>query len=123
MMPTSADNLQLRPCRNRKTGVFQHPFCELRVATTGDMQLLRPEKIMPKYHLNICCGDNVIVDLEGSELENLEKAQSEAVADARDMMSRAILDGRDLSSNHWIEIMDEHGQLVATVHFADTIET
>ncbi|TDW35789.1 hypothetical protein EV128_102334 [Rhizobium azibense] len=76
---------------------------------------------MPRYYFNIIAGDGVREDLEGSELPSLERARIEAVEDARNLMSAAMLLGQDISSRR-LEICNEAGDVLLTVPFMDAIK-
>jgi hypothetical protein len=67
---------------------------------------------MPRFHLNIFDGDKLIVDDEGSPLPDLDAAQREAVAAAREMWAAAIVAGDDLAGYRF-EIAAPDG---ATLH-------
>jgi hypothetical protein len=75
---------------------------------------------MPRYYFNIVTRNSVREDFEGSELSSLEQARSEAIEDARALMSDAILLGQDISSRR-LEICDEEGDVLLIVAFADAI--
>ncbi|MBU1314788.1 MAG: hypothetical protein KJ947_17950 [Alphaproteobacteria bacterium] len=75
---------------------------------------------MPKYFFHHVTKAGQVRDLEGSELPDLDHARTEAVLDARSLMSDAIRQGRDISSRS-IQISDEQGTVLLTVLFADTV--
>jgi hypothetical protein len=54
-------------------------------------------------------------------LSSLQKAQAEALLDARSLMSAAILEGDDISGRS-IEIRNEAGELLFTLPFSETIK-
>jgi hypothetical protein len=58
---------------------------------------------------------------EGTELPSLTAAKSEALIDARGLMSAAILEGDDISGRS-IEICNEAGELLFTLPFSETIK-
>src|SRR5947207_739010 len=69
------------------------------------------EKPMPRFYFNVRAGLVVIEDEEGTELPSLTAAKSEALMDARGLMSAAILEGDDISGRS-IEIRNEAGDVV-----------
>lgn len=75
---------------------------------------------MPMYFFNVRIGTDVVADPEGVELASPEVARAEALADARELMSEAVLRGRDISEQSF-EITDDAGRLVLAVSFADAI--
>jgi hypothetical protein len=76
---------------------------------------------MPVFYFNVITGGKAIADLEGTDLPNLEAARSDAIADARELMSAAVLDGRDISQRQ-IEICGESGDILLVVRFTDAIK-
>jgi hypothetical protein len=77
---------------------------------------------MPLYFFNVRCGSDTVVDLEGTDLQDIDLAYREAIEDARQLMSNAILEGRDISSRY-IEIRDQAGELLLTVPFLQAISS
>ncbi|KEQ07421.1 DUF6894 family protein [Pseudorhizobium pelagicum] len=75
---------------------------------------------MPRYFFHHVWKAGQVRDLEGSELPDLEHARTEAIMDARSLMSDAIRQGRDISSRS-IQISDEGGTVLLTVPFADAV--
>ncbi|TCU07024.1 DUF6894 family protein [Rhizobium sullae] len=75
---------------------------------------------MPRFYFNLVTGSGVVVDPEGTELATLDEARSEAIFDARTLMSEAVLRGRDISDQQ-IHICDDAGTLLAVVAFGDAI--
>jgi hypothetical protein len=73
---------------------------------------------MPQYYFHVCNGNGLVEDEEGQELPDLETARNAAIRSARDIMVRNGM--LDLSS--FIEIEDEHHQLVDTLGFADAVD-
>ncbi|ACS60556.1 DUF6894 family protein [Rhizobium sp. WSM1325] len=76
---------------------------------------------MPRFFFHILTRTNIIRDEEGTDLTDLGAARSEAIKDARGMMSMAIREGRDLSHRH-IEICDAVGTLLLKVAFSEAYE-
>lgn len=75
---------------------------------------------MPRFYFSIVAGDQVIPDLDGTELAAIEDARAWAIADARGLMSDAILLGQDLSQRA-MRISDEAGNIVLVVQFSEAI--
>jgi hypothetical protein len=75
---------------------------------------------MSRFYFDVVAGDNVISDDEGTELLSLESARSEAISDARYLMSQAILKGDDVS-HKVVRVRGEDGQTVLSVPFAEAI--
>ncbi|MDB5645823.1 hypothetical protein [Methylobacterium sp.] len=63
---------------------------------------------MPRYFLNIRDGADVIEDLEGSILPDIEAACREAVAAARDILAEKLRAG-EVMDGQVFEITDEAG--------------
>lgn len=76
---------------------------------------------MHRYFFNVRKGSKTVVDPEGSELPDLAAARAEAIENARDMMSRAILKGYDISRRYVIDICGEDGSVLLQVPFAEAI--
>jgi hypothetical protein len=74
---------------------------------------------MPRYFFDLV-GQQTITDIEGSELASLNEARSEAIEDARAIMSDAVRAGYDVTARR-VEIRDEAGELLAVVPFADVL--
>ena len=74
---------------------------------------------MPRYFFDLV-GQQTITDMEGSELASLNEARSEAIEDARAIMSDAVRVGYDVTARR-VEIRDEAGELLAVVPFADAL--
>jgi len=75
---------------------------------------------MPTFHFNIISSQSTVIDVEGTTLMSLETARHEAILDARAMMSTAILEGDDISSNS-IEICNDDGDVLLMVGFKEAI--
>jgi hypothetical protein len=73
---------------------------------------------MPLYYLNICEAQGVTKDLEGYELSGFDAALREASEGAREIAADAIRSGRAVGEMS-IEVTDEHGVTLATVHLQD----
>lgn len=72
---------------------------------------------MPRYFFNVRSRSDLVSDHEGTELASLEEARLEAILDARAAMSRAILQGQDVSRRYVIEIVDASGTLLLSVPY------
>jgi hypothetical protein len=71
---------------------------------------------MKRYYLHLFNSAGSAPDEEGKELPSLEAARELALLSIRDLLSEeAKVRGR-------IEIADETGQLLATVHFPEAFE-
>jgi TPP-dependent trihydroxycyclohexane-1,2-dione (THcHDO) dehydratase len=71
---------------------------------------------MPRFYFNVTTATETIIDQEGTELANIDVAQSEAKHDALALMSDAMREGRDISSRS-IQICDETGHVLLIVPF------
>lgn len=60
------------------------------------------------------------LDDEGQELPGFEAAEAVGVQNARSIAAEQVLQGK-LTLWHRIEIVDESGEVVKTIHFADAI--
>ncbi|SES22533.1 hypothetical protein [Rhizobium sp. NFR03] len=74
---------------------------------------------MTEFYFNIVTAAGTILDDEGTDLRDLDIAQTQAVKDVRALMSDAILGGRDISGRV-VEICDSSGEVLRTVPFMDT---
>lgn len=75
---------------------------------------------MARYFFNVVKASGVVKDIEGFDVPSLEHARQEAIMDARQLMSMAILEGRDVS-NQRIEIVDEAGKVLHVLPFREAI--
>ncbi len=73
-----------------------------------------------RFFFNVITASGPVTDLDGTELASLEEARAEAILDAREQMSDAIRDGRDVSSRS-IEICNEAGDIVSVLPFREAI--
>jgi hypothetical protein len=76
---------------------------------------------MPRFRFHIRSKEELIEDEEGANLVDLAAAIDEAVKGARSLIGDDVLNGF-LDLDQRIEIVDENGERVATVKFADAIE-
>ena len=74
---------------------------------------------MERYFFNLY-DDDVALDEEGAECLDLAAAKARAFAGAREMACAEVLQGL-LTLDHRIEVVDESGALVWTVHFGDVV--
>lgn len=75
---------------------------------------------MPRFFFHLY-DDIVARDEEGQELPDEEAARSKAFVSAREMVCAEVLQGH-LNLRHRIEVEDESGMLLASVHFRDAVE-
>jgi PAS domain S-box-containing protein len=75
---------------------------------------------MPRFFLDVLNGGEVREDPEGQDFADLDAALAEAVASARDLVARAIMQNEDVSGRSFL-VRDENEQTVATVPFRDTL--
>jgi hypothetical protein len=76
---------------------------------------------MPRFHLNIRQRGDVVEDIEGIELPNLDAAVENAMAAAREMIAEGVK-ANDLSAIQCaFEIADEAGVLLRIVWFAESL--
>jgi hypothetical protein len=61
-----------------------------------------------------------IEDYEGAAFEDLSSVRDEAIGAARELMSGAILQGKELKSSKF-EIADQHGRTVLILPFVEAI--
>ena len=76
---------------------------------------------MPRYFLHIRSSHGDIEDSEGLVLADLEAAQREAVAAARAILCEEVMIGH-LHLDERIDIENERGELLLSVHFRDVIQ-
>lgn len=75
---------------------------------------------MPTYYFHLH-NDVDVPDECGEELPDMETARAHALSMARFEVAEAAKQGRILLS-HRIDVEDEHGVVLATVHFRDAVE-
>lgn len=73
---------------------------------------------MARYFFNVIAAADSIVDLEGSELPDLQSARTEGIEQLRELMAEAMRSGVDISSRR-LEIREASGTLLATVCFTE----
>jgi hypothetical protein len=75
---------------------------------------------MPRYYFHLF-NDVTSIDEEGAEFPSEAIAVQRAQANAREMAAESVRDGH-LVLSHRIEVGNETGDKIATVHFGDVIE-
>ncbi len=75
---------------------------------------------VPRFFLHLY-DDIIARDEEGQEFPDAEAARKSACVSAREMASTEVLNGH-LDLRHRVDIEDESGTLLATVHFRDVID-
>lgn len=71
---------------------------------------------MPRFYLHIRDGHELIKDGDGVDLPDVNSAQEEALASAREIFADLIRAGKLLDGRQF-EIVNEVGQVVATIPF------
>lgn len=66
-------------------------------------------------------NDVVSRDDEGLELTDVAAAMRHAAASAREMAAQSVREGH-LVLDHHIDVTDDEGAMVGTVHFRDVVE-
>ena len=74
---------------------------------------------MPRYYFHLF-NDEVCRDQEGADLPNQAVALQHAATNARAMAAASVSKGH-LVLHHRIDITDEGGDAVGTVHFRDVV--
>ena len=75
---------------------------------------------MPRFYFHLF-NDTQVPDPEGIDLPDAKIALQRAASAARVMAAESVREGR-LVLSHRIEISDETGASVGTVHFGDVVE-
>ena len=75
---------------------------------------------MPHFHLHMRHGPDRVEDIEGAEYNNLMSARTQALAAAREIMSRRVKQGKDADASRF-EIADDGGDIWLVVPFLDAI--
>ncbi len=76
---------------------------------------------MARFYLHVCNGGGFVEDEEGVELPDEQAARKTAILGLRDIMASEMRRGQ-LNTASFIEIEDEHHQLVMIVPFAEAVE-
>jgi hypothetical protein len=79
------------------------------------------EDDLPRFHMNIRKGDELLEDWEGEEFSSLLEARAEAVQSARELMSAAMAAGKIPDGRTKFEIADESGKTVLIVPFEEAM--
>lgn len=77
---------------------------------------------MARFYLHICNGTGFVEDEEGADYPDLDAARAAAMEGLRDVLAGELREGT-LNIASFIEIEDEHHALLATVTFAEVVET
>lgn len=75
---------------------------------------------MPRYFFNTY-DDVIAPDEEGVELPNEQAARLQAIKGARDISAEQVRRGY-LVRSHWIDVLDERGELVLKLTFGEAVE-
>lgn len=75
---------------------------------------------VPRYFLHICNGTGFVEDDEGLELPDREAARHAAMEGLRDITASELRAGQ-LNMASFIEIEDESGRHVMTIHFVEAV--
>ena len=76
---------------------------------------------MPLFFLHVCNGDGFTEDDVGHDLPDLAAARQEAIQGLRSIMADEMKNGI-LNMASFIEIEDEHHELLTTVPFGDAVD-
>jgi uncharacterized protein YaaQ len=77
---------------------------------------------MPRFHMNIRKGDELLVDWEGEDFPSLSEAHIEAVQSARELMAARMAAGKMPEAHVSFEIVDDSGKTVLVMPFEEAIE-
>ena len=75
---------------------------------------------MPRFYFHLY-DDLTSMDYEGEEHPNAAVAHQKAITTAREIAAEAVRTGH-LVLDHRIDIADESGTVLETVHFRDVVE-
>jgi hypothetical protein len=75
---------------------------------------------MPRYFFHIADGER-FPDEEGVVLADIRAAIQAAAAGAREIVAEDLKEGKALSLDHYIEVHDESGHVVAIVTFREAV--
>lgn len=73
---------------------------------------------MLRYYLHVRDGVDEMLDPDGSDLPNLDAARTSALAGSRDLLAADMKTGV-LDLCYRMDIENEAGEIIDTVHFAD----
>jgi hypothetical protein len=76
---------------------------------------------MPRFYFHLH-NDGDVPDLGGKELPDLAAARAHAVIMARFEVSEAATRQGRIVLSHRIDVEDENGTVLATVHFGDAVQ-
>lgn len=76
---------------------------------------------MPRYFFHLH-DDIDAIDPEGNELANLTEARERAAKYAMDMAALSIVERGHIILSHRIDVADQAGEIVHTVHFRDVVQ-
>ncbi len=76
---------------------------------------------MPRYYFNLCNGAEFAEDDEGVELADHAAAYRKAAESLRDVMAGDLIMG-DLNTASFIEITDQHHNLIQSVSFGEVVD-
>ena len=74
---------------------------------------------VPRFFFHLY-DDMVARDEEGQELPDADAARRRALASAREMACAEVLKGH-LALHHRVDVEDESGEVIASVHFRDVV--
>jgi len=77
---------------------------------------------VPKFYFDLY-NDVDTVDQEGVELPDEPSARKMAWTAAAQLVADQLMSGRRLNPRHRIEVRDDEGRTVYTLHFGDLIES
>ena len=77
---------------------------------------------MPLFYLHVCDSSGFVEDEEGQALPDATAARQAAMEGLRDIMAGELRNGH-LNTACFVEIENEHHQLVDTVTFAEAVRT
>jgi hypothetical protein len=71
------------------------------------------------FHLH---NDSDVLDESGKELPDVDAAQAHALTMARFEVAQAAMRDGSITLSHHINVADETGAVLATVHFGDAVQ-
>ncbi|HEX8534338.1 MAG TPA: hypothetical protein VF662_09230 [Allosphingosinicella sp.] len=77
------------------------------------------EAVMPRFFFHLH-NDMDVLDEEGQDFPDLQTARAFAVANIRELLCEDVQRGR-VPLQHWIDIEDEAGAVLAAVTFRETV--
>ena len=80
------------------------------------------EDDVPRFHLNIRKGDELLEDWEGEDFPSLSEARTEAVQSARELMPARMAAGKMPDGHTRFEIADDSGKTVLVMPFEEAID-